>query len=140
MNMALAPQRGDATGLARPRLIIAADDYERLQSLARQTMYRLPDVAHQLLEEVERAEIRQPDQVPPTVVAIGSKVSFRNETSGRDQTVRLVYPADADIGARRISVLTPIGAALIGMNEGDSIDWESRDGIVRRLTVTRVQP
>jgi regulator of nucleoside diphosphate kinase len=125
---------------ARPSLIIAADQYEQLQALARQAMYRLPDVAHQLLEEVERAEIRRPDQVPPTVVGIGSQVSFRNETSGREQTVRLVFPADANIDARRISVLTPVGAALIGMNEGESIDWESRDGLVRRLTVTRVQP
>ena len=135
MNAAIAPHSH-----AKPGLIIAADQYEELQSLARQAMYRLPDVAHQLLEEVERAEIRRPDEVPSTVVAIGSQVTFRTESSGREQTVRLVYPREANIDARRVSVLTPIGAALIGLNEGESIDWESRDGMVRRLTVTRVQP
>lgn len=135
MNAAIAPHTP-----AKPGLIIAADQYEELQSLARHAMHRLPDVAHQLLEEVERAEIRRPDEMPPTVVTVGSKVTFRNEASGREQTVRLVYPREANIDARRISVLTPIGAALIGLNEGESIDWEGRDGLVRRLTVTRVQP
>ncbi len=125
---------------AQPALIIAADQYEQLQSLARHAIHRLPDVAHYLLAEVERAEIRRSDEVPATVVGIGSEVTFRNEATGRTQTVRLVYPGEADIDARRISVLTPIGAALIGLSEGQSITWESRDGILRTLTVLRVGP
>jgi regulator of nucleoside diphosphate kinase len=124
---------------SRPVLIIAADQYEQLQSLARQALPRLPDVARHLLDEVERAEVRQPEQVPETVVGIGSQVTFRNESNNRVQTVRLVFPSDADIDAQRISVLTPIGAALIGLSEGQSIEWESRDGRTRRLTVTKVE-
>lgn len=125
---------------AKPKLILPADQYEQLQALARQAMHRQPDVAQQLLDEVERAEVRQPSEVPPKVVTIGSYVTFRNESTGREQTVQLVYPSDANIDARRISVLTPIGAALIGLSEGQSIEWESRDGILRTLTVTTVEP
>ena len=140
MNAAIDPRVANPNAAPRPGLIIAADQYEQLQSLARQAMYRLPDVAHQLLDEVERAEVRHSAKVPTTVVGIGSQVTFRNDSTGHTQTVRLVYPAEADIDARRISVLTPIGAALIGLSQGQSIDWEGRDGITRTLTVTRVQP
>jgi regulator of nucleoside diphosphate kinase len=52
--------------------------------------------------------------------------------------VQLVYPAEADIEAGRISILTPIGAGLIGLREGQSILWPDREGRERRLTVVRV--
>ncbi len=68
---------------------------------------------------------------------MGSEVEFRDDSTGKVQTVTLVFPGDADIAERKISVLTPVGTALIGMRAGDSITWEARDGDLRRLTVLR---
>jgi regulator of nucleoside diphosphate kinase len=70
---------------------------------------------------------------------MGSEVEFRDDGSGKSQTVTLVYPGDADISQRRISVLTPVGTALIGLSMGDSITFETRTGDLRRLTVLQVR-
>jgi len=69
----------------------------------------------------------------------GCEVEFRDDTTGKVQTVTLVYPEDADISQGKISVLTPIGAALIGVRVGHSITWETRTGEMRRLTVLQVR-
>jgi regulator of nucleoside diphosphate kinase len=76
--------------------------------------------------------------MPSHVVNVGSEVTFRDNTTGRVQTVILVLPKEANIAERRVSVLTPIGAALIGLAEGASIDWSTRDGEARLLTVLQV--
>ena len=68
---------------------------------------------------------------------MGSHVRYATET-GEVREVTLVYPGEADISAGRISVLTPIGAALIGLSSGQSIDWRARDGRVHRLVVQSV--
>lgn len=83
--------------------------------------------------------MRPADSIPATVITVGSEVTYRDETSGRTQTVKLVFPGEADISRRRISVLTPIGTALIGLSEGQRIDWEARDGSERLLTVLAVK-
>jgi len=77
--------------------------------------------------------------IPPDVVTMGSTVTFLDEESGAERTVRLVYPAQADISAGRVSVLTPIGAGLIGLSVGQSIDWPDRGGIEHRLTIVAVE-
>ncbi|WP_366553495.1 nucleoside diphosphate kinase regulator [Aquibaculum sediminis] len=123
-----------------PKLIIDAGLYERLESLAVGALDHSEDVAQRLLDELARAEVRPADSIPPGVITLGSEVTYRDETSGRTQTVQLVLPGDADISRRRISVLTPIGTALIGLSEGQCIDWETRDGSERQLTVVSVQP
>lgn len=68
---------------------------------------------------------------------MGSVVELRDETMGKVQAVTLVYPGNADISQGR-SVLTPIGAALIGLSAGDCITWETRTGELRQLTVLRI--
>jgi regulator of nucleoside diphosphate kinase len=70
---------------------------------------------------------------------MGCEVAFRDETTGKVQTVTLVYPGEADIAQGKVSVLTPIGTALIGLAAGQSITWETRTGGVRRLTVLKVR-
>jgi regulator of nucleoside diphosphate kinase len=75
--------------------------------------------------------------VPAGVVQMGSTVHFQSD-DGRMRRVELVFPGQADISADRISILTPIGAALIGLTKGQSMPWRTRDGQVRRLTVMSV--
>lgn len=119
-----------------PALLVGADDQQRLTTLALDALQRVPDVAAELLAEMERAEVMT--AVPSSVVQMGSRVTFVAD-DGQERSVVLVYPGQADIGAGRISILTPIGTALIGLSEGQSIAWTTRDGRRRRLTVQRVE-
>ena len=106
------------------------------RALARQE--RSPAVADLLLQEIDRAKIHSSRKIPGDIVTMHSQVEFVDEGSGASRTVELVYPADADISAGRISILTPVGAGLIGMREGQSILWPDRDGQQRRLSIVKV--
>lgn len=119
-------------------IIIDAEYLERLRGLALAAMGRDPEVGDRLLEEIERAEVLPSADMPAHIVNVGSEVTFRDNTTGRVQTVMLVLPRQADIAERKVSVLTPVGAALIGLAQGASIDWETRDGESRELTVLQV--
>jgi regulator of nucleoside diphosphate kinase len=121
----------------KPRITLTADDHERLSQLARAAATAMPDQAAVLSEELERADVLA-DGRPERTVCMGSEVAFRDDSTGKVETVTLVYPGDADISRRRISVLTPIGTALIGLAVGDSISWETRSGELRLLTVLHV--
>lgn len=119
-----------------PAILVGADDQQRLTMLALNALQRAPDVATELLAEMERAEVV--NAVPSSVVQMGSRVTFVAD-DGQERSVVLVYPGQADIGAGRVSILTPIGTALIGLSEGQSIAWTTRDGRRRRLAVLRVE-
>ncbi|MCF3933757.1 nucleoside diphosphate kinase regulator [Acuticoccus sp. M5D2P5] len=121
-----------------PHITLTARDYEQLAVLARAAANRIPDVSAILTEELERADIVA-DGRPEQNVYMGATVVFQDDTVGKVQTVSLVYPAEADIAQGKISILTPIGAALIGVRVGDSITWETRAGAERRLTVLEVR-
>ena len=69
---------------------------------------------------------------------MGSKVEFLDEETGEQHQVELVFPKDADMAANRVSVLTPIGAGLIGLSRGSTIDWPNRQGALRRLRIVDV--
>jgi regulator of nucleoside diphosphate kinase len=123
---------------ARPRITLREGDAERISALALQNELASPGPAGMLLAEVARARIVPDGRAPADVVGMGSIVEFIDEARGRPRTVQLVYPAEADIAAGRISILTPIGAALIGLAEGQSILWPDRDGQRRALRIVRV--
>jgi regulator of nucleoside diphosphate kinase len=120
----------------KPRLIIDAALYPRLLALAERGRKQAPKLATQLLEEIERAELRPSHAVPSDVVTLGSEVVYRD--ADRVETVRIVEPAEADIGSRRISVLTPVGTALLGLAAGQRIAWgmpNGRTGVLEVLAV-----
>ncbi|MBN9488085.1 MAG: nucleoside diphosphate kinase regulator [Alphaproteobacteria bacterium] len=120
-----------------PQIIISNADYDRLSDLANASLQRLPEVAQELLDELDRAQIVEGNAVPADVVRMGSTVTFKSD-DGQTRTMTLVYPVDESLDAHRISVMTPIGAALIGLGVGQSISWPGRDGKQHRLTVTKV--
>ena len=120
-----------------PPIVVSADDQQRLTQLALDALRHTPDVAAELLAEMERAQVSA--SIPADVVRMGSRVTFTDD-GGNEKDVVLVYPGQADIGAGRISILTPIGTALIGLSEGQSIRWMTRDGRRRSLTVVKVRP
>ena len=120
-----------------PQIIVSNADYERLTDLATASLERLPEVAQELLSEMDRAKVVQDGSVPDGVVRMGSTVTFKSD-DGHTRTLKLVYPAEESLDQHRISVMTPVGAALIGLSEGQSISWTARDGKHHRLTVTKV--
>ena len=121
-----------------PNIVVSNADYERLTDLATASLERLPEVAEELLAEMDRAKIVGDDNVPGNVVRMGSTVTFKSD-DGRQLTETLVYPVDEDSDAHKISVMTPVGAALIGLAEGQSISWTARDGRKHELTVVKVK-
>lgn len=121
----------------RPPIVIGDRDHERLTRLAYSAPASLGDAAEELLAELDRAKVRPQAALPSDVVRIGSLVTFR-AAAAETRTVRLVFPGQADITEGRISVLTPIGAALIGLAEGQSMSWDDRSGRRHDLTVLSV--
>ncbi|GAD56668.1 nucleoside diphosphate kinase regulator [Limimaricola cinnabarinus] len=135
MNAQRSISRG---GGRQPRIVIGADCLDRLEAVAERAIVRDPDLADRLLGEIGRARIVPAAKFPSNVVAIGRAVTYRDEATDQEKTVTLVFPEEADIACGRISVLTPIGVALIGLAEGASLHWDTRGGKRRVLTVLRV--
>lgn len=123
----------------KPTIILSAADYERLSTLAHAARKRMPDLADELAEEIGRARVLAKGDHPQHIVCMNSEVEFRDDTTGKVQKVTLVYPEEADISQRKVSVLTPVGTALIGLKNRDSITWETPNGELRQLTVLSVQ-
>ena len=123
-----------ATGLRPQNQIMVSDaDHDRLTALARASLDRTPETAEELLSEMDRAVVTEAAAMPADVVRMGSTVTIRAE-SGTPQRITLVYPGDANIAENKISVLTPMGTALIGATVGQAVCWSSRGG--RELSVT----
>jgi regulator of nucleoside diphosphate kinase len=126
-------------GHEKPVILLSAEDYERLSVLAYAASKRMQTLADELVQEIERARILAEGERSPEAVCMNSEVEFRDEKTGKVQKVTLVYPEHADISQRKISVLTPVGTALIGVQTGHSITWKTLGGEVRQLTVLSVR-
>jgi regulator of nucleoside diphosphate kinase len=98
-------------------------------------MERLPELADELLSELERARVA--GTTPSNTVQMGATVEYGSD-DGHQRRVTLVYPQDADIAQNKISILTPIGTALLGLAVGQSIQWTTNDGRNRTLTILAV--
>lgn len=121
----------------KPSIAICETDHDRLSQLAERASTGNPAVAEILFAELERARVVPDPDLPASVVRMGSSLRYRTD-SGESRAVQLVFPAEADIDTGRISILTPIGAALIGLAPGQSIDWQTVDGRTQMLTVESV--
>lgn len=78
-------------------------------------------------------------EIRPGLVRMGSRVTFSDDIGGEERTVALIYPQEADVTEGKISVLTPVGAALIGMSISQSIAWQTPGGNLRSLAVMKVE-
>jgi len=123
------------------RIYISEFDVPRLQALVdRHWEGRDGAAAERLAAELDRATIAAPDQLPSDVVTMHSRVAFEDVRSGAVREVVLVYPAASDASAGRLSVLAPIGAALLGLRVGDRIEWPlpgDRTATIRILHVAQ---
>jgi regulator of nucleoside diphosphate kinase len=110
-------------------VIVPEADLERLSRL---------DGCEPLQGELARAIVVSDEAVPADVVTMGSRVAYTDESTGVTREITLVYPHEADGARGKVSVLAPVGTALLGLSAGQPIDWEFPDGRLRRLTVNRV--
>jgi regulator of nucleoside diphosphate kinase len=138
MTVTIEHKTKTSGGEIKPPITLSANDYSKLSQLALAAADRMPSVASVLTEELERAHVLA-DGPSEHSICMGSEVKFRDDTTGKIQNATLVYPSDADISLGRISILTPVGAALIGLSAGDSITWETRMGELRQLTVLKIR-
>jgi len=126
-------------GEERPPVHLLASESDFVASLALQSERRQPVVTAMLLEEIERAELHDAETMPPNHAGLNACVSFTDEKTAQLRTLRLVLPADADIAEGRISILTPMGAALYGLAAGACISWPDLDGNERPIRIVRVE-
>jgi len=119
-----------------PHIVISRRDLDRLDALlGGSVLDRTGKVGPFLLHEISRAQILNDDAIPPDVVTMGCVVRFRDDESGREMLARLVYSDEAARRSGGISVLTPVGAALLGLSKGQTMPYETRDGRLKKLTV-----
>lgn len=126
------------TSGGKPKIVLSETDHQRLEGLATTMSARNPVVADAILAELDRARVVSDRALPAGIVRMGSAVTFSID-GGERRTAELVYPGQADIGQSRISVATPVGAALIGLSAGQSMPWAGADGRQRRLEVHEVR-
>lgn len=124
--------------MKKPSIAINKSDHARLSQLANGLLDRKPELAEELLTELERARVVERGETLQNSVQMGSTVEYSTDTETR--RVTLVYPADADISQGKVSILTPIGTALLGLRADQSMQWVANDGRSHKLTILSVEP
>lgn len=122
----------------KPAILITRNDHAQLTKLADSYATSHPDLAEELYTELDRARVLATDKPGSPFVRLGSRFRFTTD-DGDDRTVTLVLPGEADIATGKVSVMTPMGVALIGLSGGQSMKWTARDGAVHTLTVVSVE-
>jgi regulator of nucleoside diphosphate kinase len=123
----------------RPPITISSLDVARLERMLDSLGSNQFPNRDDLQTELDRANIVEPQEIPPDVVTMNSTVTFRVESSDSEFSLTLVYPNDTGDGTGKISILAPVGSALLGLREGDEISWPKPGGgllLVRILKVT----
>ncbi len=128
-----------ASGLP-PSIVVSRRDAARLEALLDAPQWQHDATAEALLGELARADIVDDADMPAGVVGMHSRVECVDDNSGERHQLTLVFPHEADAGAGRISILAPVGSALLGLAVGQSIDWNTPQGRTLRLRVTEVHP
>ncbi|QMR77122.1 nucleoside diphosphate kinase regulator [Enterobacter sp. RHBSTW-00175] len=121
--------------MSRPTIIINELDAERIDRLLEKQEFAALPIADALNAELDRAQMCTPESMPHNVVTMNSQVKFRDLTTGEERTRTLVYPAQMTDSSTQLSVLAPVGAALIGLRTGDTIHWELPGGTATHLEV-----
>lgn len=123
---------------AKPKIVLSESDAERLERL----LDSLPDAAFPgkdgLMAELERADVVAPEAVPPDVVTMNSTVRFTVSSSNEAFSLTLVYPKDVDDSGTTISILAPVGSALLGLSKGNEIEWSKPGGGTMKVRIDEI--
>lgn len=123
---------------SNPQIVISSLDAERLEKLIDSLPPKAFPGKDALEAELARANVVDPKEVPASVVTMNSTVRFQVESSKDEFCLTLVYPKDLDDSGEKISILAPVGSALLGLSEGDEIEWPRPGGGVMRVRITEV--
>lgn len=134
------PARESCLVAHRPHILIAEQEHRDLWLLASSARTARPAIAELLSAELERAITMPFRQLPTNVVCMNAVVEYRHDDLDRVRRMKLVYPEHADIDARRLSILTSVGAGLIGLTEGMTMEFSVRPGSRARISVMKVIP
>lgn len=122
----------------KPKIIISSLDVIRLENLIESLSdSEFPDKGN-LEAELARAQVLDPTKIPFTVVTMNSTVKFKIESTGRDFYLTLVYPKDVDAQGGTISILAPVGIALLGLSQGDEIEWPKPGGGMLQVRIEEI--
>lgn len=117
---------------------------DRLQSIIdnhRSASPKIKELIERLEKELDKAVVVEPQNIPPDVVTMNTKLRLSDEASGEEKILSLVFPSDADLDKNRISVLAPAGTALLGCRVGDVVEWNVPSGTKSfRIIETIYQP
>ena len=121
-----------------PPIIISTLDMERIDALLEQYPDPGPSEIEALRAELDRADVREPDKMPDNVVTMHSLVRFRIVDNGKEFERLLCYPREIDGSEGKLSILTPIGTALLGLAVGDRIDWPASGGKTSHVEIIEI--
>lgn len=122
----------------RPEITISALDLERLYALIESLPKNSFADKNDLEAELARAHVVSPAEVPPTIVTMNSTVKFSVESTQNEYELTLVYPKDVDSSGTKISVLAPVGSALLGLSLGDEIEWPKPGGGLLKVKIAGI--
>ena len=122
----------------KPQITVSSLDIDRLETLFDALPAATADANADLLDELGRAKVVEPGQMPPDVVTMRSQVRFAIEQPAQELCLTLAYPKDMAELTDGISILTPVGTALLGLKTGDRIDWSLPDGQQTSLRILDV--
>lgn len=119
----------------QPEITLSSLDVDRLYSIIESLPNKDLAGLDALENELDRANIVAPEEMPPTIVTMNSTVKFTVEETGSTFELTLVYPKDVDASGRTISIFAPVGSALIGLSIGDQIEWPKPGGGIMKVTI-----
>lgn len=123
----------------KPEIIISSTDLERLEGLLYAPNARNRTDLDGLRAELDRADVRDAEDMPDNVIRMNSLARIREMPNGKERDLTLVYPGNALGHSSRISIFSPAGSALLGLATGQSIDWPTVEGHVVHLEVLSVE-
>lgn len=123
----------------KPTILVSWLDMDRLDRMLDALPAAQATARDALLDELGRAALAEPWEMPPDVVTMNSRVRFSFDGSGQEATMTLTYPKDMNGDPDQLSILTPVGTALLGLKVGDTISWERPDGALFDITVRAIE-
>ncbi|TDK60000.1 nucleoside diphosphate kinase regulator [Sapientia aquatica] len=125
----------------KPPIIVSTFDFERIEQLLDSSALRNEASVKALALELERAELVAPEEIPADVITMNSKARFIDDASGTEYDLTLVYPHHANL-PDSVSILAPVGSALLGMSVGQTIEWQVPSGknVQLRILAILYQP
>ena len=123
--------------MAKPTIIISQQDLQRLETMLEHQSKLSPTMQH-LEDELARADIVAPQDVPENVVTMNARVRITIASARESTEITLVYPHDFRGDKGQVNVLAPVGAAILGLAEGQEIEWPQPDGHLMKVKIEKV--